>query len=504
MSKKDERYLNIILNDNKDDKDEVVISFSAIFKMLKKYFLIWLVVAVVAAALIFTGSAFLSSDQHKNLSALVSFSYDGIEEGLDPSGNTFDVNSIKSPSVIKAALVQLDMPLEELENIRQNIRIEGVIPTDAMDKITTYKSVYENANGGNLNAAQAMLDVTYYPTQYKVYFNYAATSFSGSDAVQVFNTILDCYRDYFFQHYGYNEALGSAVSALDYNDYDYAEAVDVFDTSLTTLQTYVSSLSVDDTTRFRSNTTGYTFADLSKAIETVRTMDLEILSSYITVNNVTKDKTSLINYYQYRIDTLTREKTVSQERLNSITDTIKNYEKDVVMIFGNGTDNTDTQYSQSGEEYGELITQKIETQTQLSTANQQINFYNQRIKALNGQQKASDEHVAKVEEDLKKLNTKVNDLIDNINKTADEYYSNVSFADAYSVLVPAISSGMTVTKSIIKTASTPILLAEAVLAVIYIIVAFIQGLIYENKKRAVVKKAEEAQETEAAEETEEK
>ena len=385
--------------------------------------------------LVLAGTAAFSNDQHKNMTALVSFTFDGIEEGLDPDGNVFDVNSIKNPAVIEAALTELGQPLEKLESIRQDISIEGVIPKDAIDRITTYKSVYENASSGALNAAQAMLDTKYYPTQYKVSFNYAASDLSSSDAVQVFNTILERYRDYFFETYGYNQALGSAVTALNYADYDYAEAVDVFDTTLNTLRSYVSNLSSDDTTRFRSSATGYTFADLSEAIKAVQTMDLDLLSSYITVNNVTKDKDRLINYYTYRVEALTRQKTVAEENLATITDTINTYEKDTVMIFGNGTENTDTQYSQGSQEYDRLIQSKVDTQNELSTTTQQINFYNQRINALKGKVAASDDKIERVEADLEKLNEKVNTLINSVNETADEYYETVSFANAYNILV---------------------------------------------------------------------
>lgn len=484
MANKEERYLNVTLKNGNDDKDEVVISFAGIFRMLKKYFLIWLVTAVVAGVLTLTGTAVLSSDQHKNLTALISFTYDGIDKGLDPAGNDFNVNSsIKNPTVIEAALTELGQPLELLEDVRQGIRIEGIIPSDAYDRIVTYKSVYENAQSGALTAAQAMLDVDYFPTQYTIYFNYAKTELSSSDAVQLFNTMLECYRDYFFDTYGYNKALGSAVAALDYTDYDYAEAIDVFDTTLTTLGNYVNNLSSDDTTRFRSVETGYSFADLTEAIKAVRNMDLEILSSYITVNNVTKDKDSLITYYQYRIDSLTRQKTIAEETLATITDTINSYEKDTVMIFGNGTENTDTQYTQASAEYDNLIQKKVSAQTDVSTTTQQINFYNQRIDALKGKSTASEEKIEKVETDLVKLNEKVNTLIDSVNKTANEYYENVSFANAYNILVPASSSTTSSIKSIIFGAMVPVLIIEALLLVVYICIAFIMAIIAEYKKK---------------------
>lgn len=484
QKKQDERYLNITLKNEEDDKDSVVISLSAIFRMLKKYFPIWLVTAVVTFALVFAVSFIAAPEEHKKLSALVSFTFDGIEKGLDPAGKEFDARQIKNPAVIEAALTELDEPLEDLEAIRQGISFESVIPSDAIDKITVYKSIYENAQNGALNAAQEMLDVNVYPTQFKVYFNYSNTEYSTSRAAEVFNTILECYRDYFFDTYGYNKALGSAVTAVDYTTYDYAEAVDVFSTSLSTLQKYVDNIAADDTTRFRSSATGYTFADLSEAIKSVRNIDLDMLSSYITVNNVTKDKESILTYYQYRIDELSRQKKIAEENLATITDTINSYVKDTVMIFGNGTENTDTEYTQSSAAYDKLISQKIEAQDTLSTNAQQIEFYKKRIEALNGKPAGTDAQRERVEADLAALNDKVNTLLDSVNKTAEEYYEDVSFANAYNILVPASTSAVNTIMIIIKSMIINLAIVEALFFAIYIIFAFVKAIIEENKKAA--------------------
>ncbi len=485
MAKKDERYLNVTLKNEQEDKDEVVISLSGIFKKFKKFFALWLVAAIVVGILTVTISALFTQDQHKTLTALVSFTYDGIEDGRDPSGNEFDPNSLKTPAVIEAALTELNLPLEDLESIRSNIRINGLIPQDAYDRIVTYKNVYENAQSGALSAAEAMLDVDYYPTQYQVVFNYAGTEYDADDAVQVFNTVLECYRDYFFDTYGYNRALGSAVTAINYTDYDYAEAVDVFSSSLSTLQSYVGNLSSEDTTRFRSAATGYTFADLSEAIKTIKNMDLDIISSYITINNVTKDKDSLINYYDYRIETLKREKTIAEEKLAVITESINSYVKDEIFIFGNGTDTTDTQSTVASEQYDALYRQRINVQSELSTATQQINFYTQRKTELQRKPVGTDAEKERVEGDLAKLNEKITDLIEKVNLTADEYYETVTFANAYNILVPASSSATTTVKNVIKDSIVIALILEALLFVAYICVAFVTAIIDENKKKAV-------------------
>ena len=486
MAKKDERYLNITLKNQEEEKDSFVIPVAGIFRTIKKYFVIWLVTAVVSALLVFSGSALISGDEHKTLSALINFTYSGIEKGLDPAGKDFDVNTVKSPEVIKDTLEKLEMPLDNIDQIRSSITIEGIVPNDVMDKMTTYKSIIDMGSSSAMSAAQEILSLEYNPTQYRVDFNYAETDFSGSEAVEFINTMLDCYRDYFFRTYGYNEALGNAVTVLDYTDYDYAEAVDVFRTSLSSLKSYVDTLAAKDTSRFRSTATGYTFADLSDSISTIRSIDLDVISSYITVNNVTKDKDALINYYDYRIEELTREQAVQKDRLATITESLNSYEKDDIIIFGNGNEDTDTQVSMASDEYNRLINEKISAQTSVSNITQEIAYYKLRLVDLKGSKTASPEHIERVEADLADLNVKLNQLIENINATADDYYETVTLANAYNILVPASSSTIDMISGTIKSTFIPILVVEALILVVYIIFASVKAMLAENKKKPVL------------------
>lgn len=474
-----QHYLNVTLeSEKKENSEEVILSFSGIIRQLKRFLLIWLAVSIVVGVLVPAGYAIFASDQHKNLSALVSFNYDGIEKGKAPDGSTFDPYSIKNPAVIEKALTSLGQDLTELESIRQGISIEGIIPADAQDKITMYKSIYEQ---GNLNAGERMLEVKVNPTQFKVLFNYSKTSFQGRDAVELFNTILTCYSEYFFETYGFNQALGSAVMALDYEDYDYAQAIDVFDSTLSTLQDYVNSLSSEDTTRFRSNTTGYTFADLSKSISTIREVDLDVISSYITVNTVTKDKNTLLSYYNYRIENLERQKKIAEDELKVVTDSLEKYEKDTIIIYGENQDTS--QYTQASVAYDDLINRKINAQKSVSTYAQKIDQYQKRVNDLNGKNAANNSKMKKVEEDLESLSTKISELLKKVNDTANDYYETVYLSNSYSILVPASTSALVTTKSIIKAAMEPLLILEALIFVAYFGVSFMTALVIDTRKK---------------------
>lgn len=486
----EERNISLILKQPEDESETVTISFGSIFRQMKRYLLVWIVLAAVLAMLT-TSFVFLFSGRivTSSITALVSFNYSGIESGKAPDGSTFDVNKIKSPNVIENALDDVGESSSLSENIRSNISIKGIIPDDALDKISLYQSVYSQGGSAALDAVNSLLAIGYYPSYYVINFDYAAAGITIDDGKKILDRILENYQDYFFRTYGYNEALGSSVVAVDYKDYDYPEAVDVFDSTLDSLKQYVQKLSNDDTTNFRSNETGYTFSDLLTTIDTVKSADLDALSSYITINNITNDKEMLLTYYQYRIDEMERERKVSQSELDSVTNSINEYEKDTLLVFGNGNgaENGETTYQQASEKYDELINQKIEIQDSVSRCSQRIEYYKDRISAMNENSGTVKVDSEEVEKELSSLYDKIKDLIDVTNKTADEYYETVTFANAYNILVPATGNAPQVTAGGL---AMPILIIEAVLFVVYLGVSFIRAIVLDNRASKEKKESE--------------
>lgn len=493
MAKKEDRNLNITIKNQEDKADEVVVSISTVIKKLKKYLFVWIVVAVFFVVVSFGYAAVTTHVNKPALSALVSFSYSGIEKGLAPDGRKLDVNTIKDPSVISDAMEELDIDKEELESIRQGISFKGIVPQDAAERITKYESFLDSNSGGGIQAVEKILDTTYFPTQYYVYFDYNNTNLTDKEAVSVLNEILNQYETYFYKTYGYNESLGSAVAAIDYKEYDYSEAVDVFSDSLGTLKRYVKQLSNEDKTRFRSAETGYTFDDLYEAIDTVQSIDLDKISSYVSVNNLTKDKDQALAYYEYRIKAMNREQAAYEEELASYDASIASYQKDQIMIFGNGTDDTNTQSSIASEQYDKMIQAKNNIASSLANTKQRIEYYKERQEALQNNPVGSNELTEKVETSLESVNTKITNLVELVKATSDDYYKNVTYGNAYTVLVPASSTVSSKLGLVIDNAKTPLVALEAVAFLVFFAVAFIEALVQDNKKRKALKAVKSAE-----------
>ena len=498
MADQNTRNVNLIVKNEDERKEEVVISLAAIFRKLKKYLLAWFMVAVIVGGIVGGVSIFFSTTSSTPVRALVSFTHNGIEKGKNPDGSVFDPNSMKNPLVLERAISACNMDPQLLEVVRSDIEIEGIVPEDIYDRLTTYRNILETATTGQLAAANAMLDQTWHSTQYKVIFNYRQANISRNEAVKLVNAILDSYRDFYFEQYGYNEALGNVLNSMDYTEYDYAEAVDMFRTSLNSLNRYVSSLATDDTTRFRSTATGLTFADLKSNISAIKDLDLDLISSYLNLNNITKDKDRLQAYYEYRIENLERQQKTNEETLKAVNAAFDSYKKDQVIIFSDSIANTESTIA--SDEYDKLINRRISAQNELSETKESIEYYKERLSTLRKTTVGSTDKVKKIEQDLERVDKKVKDLVQAVNDTADDYYQNVSLANAYNVLIPATADISTTVTSGISKAIIPAFGLEALLFVAYLLVAFVEALKEEsNKQKAVLALAEsEAAELPAA------
>lgn len=485
-----EKNISLTIKQPDEENNSFTISFSTIFSYLKRYCLIWIIIAVITSMFGMSALMFIKTNVvDTNVTALVSFNYSGIESGVDPYGRPFDVNKIKSPSIIETALTNLNEPLTYVEKIRQSISIEGIISDRSMEKLELYQGVYSEGGSAGLEAAEKLLSTGTSANSFIITLDYGKAELELNQSKQILNGILKCYQNYFFTTYGYNKSLGTSVVAVDYAEYDYSAAIDILSSTLSTLNDYVVSLEAMNSD-FRSGRTGYSFGDLSATIQTLRTADLDSLSSYVIINNVTNDKSLLMTYYEYKIEQLKRNQNVYQVELDSIANSISEYEKDTMLIYGEGVDPENNSFTQASEKYDSLIESKVGKQNQLSRCKQDIAYFESRVEALKDSNGASsDEAREYVETRLKEIHTKINEIIEVVNITSDEYYEIVDFANAYNILVPASES-----EAVIQTNDMLIIVIvlEILIAVIYLGIAFLKGVVsdYRASKKAKIKETD--------------
>ena len=439
---------------------------------MRRLFFLWLALAILAALAV-PVAHYIAAPEKAMITASVNFSYDGIESGLDPAGNRFDPAELKNAGNISAAL-GYNASDAEIKRIADAITVSGSVPSEMIAQITEYESIFVNEE---IPMFSEVRSTAYYPTQYTVSLRYKDGGMNRAQGAAFLQAILDAYNEYFFGLYGYNAAFERNVQTINYSEYDYMEAVDILDASLLLLRNYLSDISAKDSTRYTSKATGYTFADLIGAIDTLRSEDIGWVRSYVERNNVTKNREELMAYYQFRIEAIDRTLVSERTRLTTLNSLIETYVKTRGIILGLGDSNWDGtpaayEFTQPSSVYDSLISQQIACQTSISHSQEQRNLYQTRLERLSSGKQTGKTSV--IEGRLKAVDSGVKQLLSDTRETAVEYFQTVRLQNAFQVL--SVSSGLPL-RQLLKRCAGDLVVAEALIFGLWLLASLILALL---------------------------
>jgi hypothetical protein len=451
-------YLQV--DKNEDDAAEIdIVNVAVNMAKRKRLYMFIMAVAICVGLLagfvkIFIGQI-MKDDCYAQ--AVITLQFDGIEEGLDPNGSSFDINKLKSPNVIQTALDNIGETDFSAEDIRQNISIEGVIPEDAVERITVIKEMSLE----NVSNYEKILDVSYFPSQYVVYL-YQQRGMSSSKTKEILNAVLDSYKEYFLDTYANTAVLTVTSNLLNYEDYDYQESIDMITSQIEIMENYVDERRTQ-APDFRASSTGLSFGDISTSLSTIEEVDLPNLSAYVESITLTKDKERLVEYYNYRIKDYNMQMSEVESNLTTVQNTINSYVKDPIVIVS--SQETTEELSQNNEYYDSLVQQKIKLSSDMASLNTKLNETYRLLNAVSvSDSENTQEQYDYADEKLANITATISKWVSLIEETTDEYYNTTLFSNAVKVSVPAqykAAGGLT---SIIKT------LGIFVIAMVFIVI----------------------------------
>ena len=458
---------------------ESILPFRKLFAQLRKLFWVWLALAIVAG--IVTLLVFYATSSNRgHVSTVISYSYNGIESGNDPSGNRFDPNEIKADAVVRAAVKEAGLEEKglETETIQNAISITSRMPDGILATITEPESIF---TGDEISSTETVKTSSYFPTQYAVSLDYSALGLSGRQGAELLDQLISSYQQAFYDTYSFSY-IGKSVEAMDYKDYDYEDAVEVLDTKLSILRSFVSQMSALDNSRFTSKETGYSFSDLANAVDTIRNEDLMRVTSYISTYNLTKSKPERINNYTYKIDNERRRQMQTQEMLNALDPLISGYKKTTAVVAGyvgssmdaNGDTVLNYEVTQPSKTYDNLIDRRIDYRTRLSESTERIARYQARLEQMNNEENKA--NVPVVEEILEKADQKIEDLLTVTTKTAGEFYETEYLNRAVQEL-PQSGSLVKSFRSLVSSAFSDGVAVEALLFGLYLLCAVVLAVL---------------------------
>ncbi|MBR4544644.1 MAG: hypothetical protein IKO14_01515 [Oscillibacter sp.] len=443
----------------------------SVWRRLKDTFRKWCPAFVIAFVLTLAAHVFFMSERGI-CSAGVQFNYTGIENGYDPSGNRFDAAEMKNAQVIRQAAEAMGQSAtdEDVERIQNALEIEGEISDDAFQQITKNTSIFGK---GQLSEATEVKENTYFPSHYTLKLHYADAGFTAQDATRYLAELLKAYEPYFYEKYGYHVSFQNSLRNADYRTYDYVDSVEILDDHLQALRDYLVYMDNQNNVRFVSRETGYSFTDLIGTIDTIRRENVQWVTSYIISNNMTNDRTKLMDYYRYKIEDAERTLQQQDARLFTLNTQIESYVKTNAFfpMLGDTVDGSDAQpsnfeLSQPSQMYDDLINEKVACQTSISEIQEQISMLNRRIERLEAAESSG--NVEMLETQLKTIDDKIQQLLSDIQRTSDEFYKSEWLKNAFQVLreptIRAFSFSL-------KTTALDIVTVEAFLFGLWILVS---------------------------------
>lgn len=423
-----------------------LLNLTEMIRILKKYFL-QIVALSLAAGLI--GGYAVTAVQTYTCTLGFKYNHEGALEGLALDGESkLDPYEIQNPVVIKAALENMGMQ----DGKDSELNVKGIRQNISINKVVTEldKEVSESA---------ALLGEKYdvAATEYEMKFTYKA-SLGDEFGPKMFSNIIKEYDEFLLAKYYHKKPIEDFAKIVDGSDADYIVIADSMSTSLDNIINYLEELAgyYPD---YRSQTTGYTFTDLSEIYQNLREIQYAKYYGNIRAGNLAKDKEMVIKSYQTKVKDLEEDwelnHKISQKYKTEITTFYDSYklaglyrQAEQVQKNVDTTNNRDQDVLEDSDledytnTYDDIILNFVEKAVNSTDASHSIDYYNMIINSY-----INDSVSEQVKTDLITKNEKIMEEIkllsknysDIANKTINELYAGKVNTDLEYLILPEAS-----------------------------------------------------------------
>ncbi len=365
--------------------------------------------------------------------------FSGIEIGQTPTGGTYDVNEIKSADVLQNAIDNIDFGNQRvpIEKLKRNISIQAVVPDSVAETLENLKDIKNDQI-----KIEKLEELSGYSNIYVIKLN--LTNRLGLDKEQgrmLLDNIIHAYKELLINRYGDNAVLADVFAAdLDLDQYDYIQAATILNDQLERMELYVDHHMPQ--TDVHSTITGLNPADISRALESMRSVDMERIYTMIAAFYLTKDPSKVVALYEQMAEDKEKDAAQYSEEAAAIKTAIVGYKKDGQTIVLGDMSSERINLTSENKKYNELVTQYIEAGTKASSAAEDASYYRSEAERFRTSQPLSGENslkAAQAEESIKLLKEKLIYWTGIINDTTKDYYSEATYQQYAEQLMPARS-----------------------------------------------------------------
>lgn len=374
----------------------------------------WLLIGIIIICMVLVPfGAYVVNPAKGQVSAIISLSFKGLENGQNPDGSTFDINTITSPNIIQNVIDDLNLDKNKIsvDDIKKGFSINPIVPNNIVEQMEALTKEGKT--------------MTYYPTKYVITYTYnKSQGLNKTTAKNILNSVIKEYQEYFVSLYSDKSLLGNALGGINYDDYDYPEIADIMNNQLNVMISYLNG-KASEAGNFRSKSTGLTFKDLLDSIDILRNIDVNKMASIIYANNLTKDKEKIISHYEYLVKQNEYDMQKAQGELQVSKDLMTQYKRETNILGMPGTEDQQIQLDNNKSYYDELVKQAKAEGDLAQKYQKQMDYYQKmadkyRNDTVSAEQKQAAEK--EVNEMLPSIKEKMQAWIEKVNQTAEDYY----------------------------------------------------------------------------------
>jgi len=402
--------------------------------------IVWLTIVVFLVTII--GAAAIPNIKigtNGTVQTAVQLYFSGIEIGQTPSGGIYDVNEIKSADVLQNAIDNIDFGNHSvaLERLKSNISIQAVVPDSVAKTLENLKDIKDDQL-----KIEKLEELSGYSDIYIIKLNLATDlGLNEEQGRMLLDNIIQEYKVQLVDKYGDNVMLADVfASEFDLNQYDYIQAAAILNDQLERMELYVNRHMPQ--TDVHSTVTGLNPADISSALESIRTVDMERIYTMIGAFYLTKDPNKVVARYEQLAED--KEKSAAQfsEEAAAIKSAIIGYKNDGQTIVLGDMSSAPINLTNENKQYNELVNQYIEAGTKASSASEDAVYYRSEAERFRTALPANRENSLKAalaEDSISLLKGKLIFWTGIIKDTSKDYYTEATYQHYVEQLMPARS-----------------------------------------------------------------
>lgn len=245
---------------------------------------------LIATLLITYGLPWFTTGQIGSTRAGLTIAFKGVGNGLDPQGNRFNINELKSDEVLEKAIKETGLhETLTVDELKKRVFILPQVEADTLKELLTLSAI----DGKTQDIKERMI----YPTTFTVGIKdmWPPSIFMDFKDRLLLNNILKAYDGYLKSKYLSEILIKPAYSSEEIVKLDYPEMMLVLNQEAESLLLFIDSYAKNEPT-FISDKSGLAFADVYQQALLLQDTDIGSMRSLVNYYELTDDVPSRILY----------------------------------------------------------------------------------------------------------------------------------------------------------------------------------------------------------------